>query len=690
MEDQTVEKDSGTARAVVVDITTADGAAVSGRKRKARESYSDRLPSEKVDPVLERVAAGDLSISDAAKALNVPYPCIRYRMDREKYKNINKEYREGHAEEIAERARLYALEHNVEVRERKAVYERHRKEVLSELEQDIAEIEKDVSDAGAIEKILDAQERVGNKLDKRWRNEQNAAIAAHLHRSGVFSDAEATACRARKRVRGKREHAFMPLDAGCTVEEFVVHIKNTAPEELKNLSDSAFWALWGKKNGFEIDHILPKAYFDKTDEDELWYMNYYRNQRAVWSFENRRKSDYMDIKRTVRARDLLKIRLFAKMSENTALLEYDRAQETQCGHLSDGMALFEKVRSSRESYMAARDQWHVLFLKEMDAEGALDQAAHLEKMQSHTGKVDGLTRSAFRRKIKALSAERDIVSTKLQHLRLYRNSLEVLMAEADLEFELSNLRGAELHQNTIIAERHLWRMRDYREDREREGVAGVFGDGARQGSNLNDLITAYHSWWHRRRPYYASFDGYSNACRYVEEVLSMFLEYSIEKIEDAKAKVTSTAAWLSTRVEDTYCGQLVHGELLFKWVSESGWDWWEREEPTEQEVKYFNSTAVAEYREEEMTWQEANPNIPNTRSNRMSDPTYPKNPLLRVEQITEFEALRRLSYVKLRAEEIRKKQNGVRTCCIASWEEHGRVTEDTMLTNIEVLSLSGV
>ena len=70
-------------------------------------------------------------------------------------------------------------------------------------------------------------------------------------------------------------------------------------DQLKEYLESQFqpgmtWENWGKGKGcWNIDHIVPLARFDLTNEQHFVLANYYMNLQPLWFEDNVRKSDYL-------------------------------------------------------------------------------------------------------------------------------------------------------------------------------------------------------------------------------------------------------------------------------------------------------------------------------------------------------------------------------------------------------------
>jgi hypothetical protein len=71
---------------------------------------------------------------------------------------------------------------------------------------------------------------------------------------------------------------------GCSPEEFKSHLESTFTEGMT----------WDNYGEWHIDHIIPCAAFDQTDDTERMACWNRRNLRALWGQENMEKSDAYD------------------------------------------------------------------------------------------------------------------------------------------------------------------------------------------------------------------------------------------------------------------------------------------------------------------------------------------------------------------------------------------------------------
>lgn len=74
---------------------------------------------------------------------------------------------------------------------------------------------------------------------------------------------------------------------GCTMAEFVAYIESL-------WSDGMTWENW-TRDGWHIDHIVPLAAFDLSDEEQVKAACHYTNLRPLWAKDNLRKGAKVDV-----------------------------------------------------------------------------------------------------------------------------------------------------------------------------------------------------------------------------------------------------------------------------------------------------------------------------------------------------------------------------------------------------------
>lgn len=93
--------------------------------------------------------------------------------------------------------------------------------------------------------------------------------------------------RIRQALKTNAKHTTSKELLGCTIEEFKLHLQETAilngylNFDINNYSSDEY----------HIDHIIPCSSFDLTDPEQQKQCFHYTNQQILTSYENLRKSD---------------------------------------------------------------------------------------------------------------------------------------------------------------------------------------------------------------------------------------------------------------------------------------------------------------------------------------------------------------------------------------------------------------
>ena len=87
--------------------------------------------------------------------------------------------------------------------------------------------------------------------------------------------------RAAMNGRSKSKHTMELL--GCSIEELKIYLE-------KQFTEGMSWENYGKK-GWHIDHILPCASFDLTDQKQQKKCFHYTNLQPLWAEDNYKKKD---------------------------------------------------------------------------------------------------------------------------------------------------------------------------------------------------------------------------------------------------------------------------------------------------------------------------------------------------------------------------------------------------------------
>lgn len=66
---------------------------------------------------------------------------------------------------------------------------------------------------------------------------------------------------------------------GCSIEHLKRHLESQFKEGMT-------WENYGGKDGWQIDHIVPRSYFNLLDETQLRICFNYKNLQPLWRYEN--------------------------------------------------------------------------------------------------------------------------------------------------------------------------------------------------------------------------------------------------------------------------------------------------------------------------------------------------------------------------------------------------------------------
>jgi len=121
--------------------------------------------------------------------------------------------------------------------------------------------------------IPEAKIRAKELEKERYDNDRNFKIAKIL-RSRLYSA-----------VKDGQKAGSAVDDLGCSIEFLRAYLES-------HFSPGMTWANWGTGPGkWNIDHIVPLAWFDLTNREQLLSACHYTNLQPLWSEENLSKSD---------------------------------------------------------------------------------------------------------------------------------------------------------------------------------------------------------------------------------------------------------------------------------------------------------------------------------------------------------------------------------------------------------------
>ena len=124
-------------------------------------------------------------------------------------------------------------------------------------------------------KINQKQYRLSHKKERaewhrnRMKNNVNYRLACHL-RSRIW-----------RPLKGLTKGGSAVRDLGCTISELKFYLEG-------KFTDGMTWKNHSR-NGWHIDHIIPLAFFDLTDCEQLLKACHYTNLQPLWAHDNRVK-----------------------------------------------------------------------------------------------------------------------------------------------------------------------------------------------------------------------------------------------------------------------------------------------------------------------------------------------------------------------------------------------------------------
>ena len=127
------------------------------------------------------------------------------------------------------------------------------------------------------------RERYQNDPEHRKTHNRRCAARqnARYHEDDAYRIITLLRCRTRAALDGRAK-------AGKTIE-----MLGCTPEFLRGHLESQFTAgmAWGQRGKWAIDHRIPVAAFDLTDEKHQRYCFHWSNLQPLWTEQNLRKSD---------------------------------------------------------------------------------------------------------------------------------------------------------------------------------------------------------------------------------------------------------------------------------------------------------------------------------------------------------------------------------------------------------------
>ena len=227
----------------------------------------------------------DCRCRDCSKARNRQYQATH----KETCAKAKKRYLEANKEKVAAKQKAYREAHRDELNAKKKIYRQTHPEKIKAY----AEAHKEETKAWR-----EAHREQIAKTSKEWR-EKNKERVIQYYRDKRKNDIQyVKSCNYRRRIgaalRAGSLSKNMELLLGCDFETLKQHLE-------KQFKPGMTWENYGLK-GWQVDHIIPCASFDMTDEKQVAECFYYKNMQPLWSYENQQKSDKLQDGTTCRRR----------------------------------------------------------------------------------------------------------------------------------------------------------------------------------------------------------------------------------------------------------------------------------------------------------------------------------------------------------------------------------------------------
>ena len=189
-------------------------------------------------------------------------------MDKEQRKEYNKKWREENKERRAEYKKKYREEKKEQIAEYKKKWDQENKERIAESKKKYYE-----ENTEHYKKYREEnKERANEYFKNRRKNDENFRIKRCLSSAlwGIM-----------RRSNIAKKNKTMTY-VGCSKEELLLHLQSTKKTEWQN-------------EKLHIDHIIPCALYDHTDEDEIYKCWNWRNLRYLPEKENLSKHNKLDM-----------------------------------------------------------------------------------------------------------------------------------------------------------------------------------------------------------------------------------------------------------------------------------------------------------------------------------------------------------------------------------------------------------
>lgn len=182
--------------------------------------------------------------------------------NKERLKIQNKQYRDENIEKLKERKRKYYQENLEKFKEKGKIYREENREVVKKRKAEYRQKTK-------VQR--NEKEKLRRKADKRYHI--NCTMSQSISKN---------------LTKSKNHRAWKSL-VDYSLEDLIKHLES-------RFEDGMSWDNYGK-NGWHVDHIIPKSYFKYDSPDHpafkaAWSLN---NLQPMWEIDNLYKSNKIEI-----------------------------------------------------------------------------------------------------------------------------------------------------------------------------------------------------------------------------------------------------------------------------------------------------------------------------------------------------------------------------------------------------------
>ena len=207
-------------------------------------------------------------------------------------KKQRKQYKTDNKDVLKISDKKYRIEHKEEIKVRDKNYNDNNKD---------KRIKRDLKNRDHIKKwsrkyleenretINKQRIKTRSKNPEKYRSNANGLQKIRRKNDIDFRIACNLRSRINKAIKRNQKSGSAVRDMGCTGEELRKYLESKFypnPRTGENMT----WDNYGRK-GWEIDHIIPLAVFDKTNRDQFLVACHYTNLQPLWWFENLEKRD---------------------------------------------------------------------------------------------------------------------------------------------------------------------------------------------------------------------------------------------------------------------------------------------------------------------------------------------------------------------------------------------------------------